>query len=333
MKKMWFAPCVSHAPAAPRRRRTPRPPGRPSAPIRPSCRNRSPGDGVVDRRGLELRERCRRQHAGDESGSHAVVVADSIDVEPVLGGIGVHLEVNGLALVDADVGGESLDARIPRAADVPFARRAARELVLDDDRVLGAGDSRAQDQRTCGNGQDAGTPARRARAARRRDAGDAGRGIRESGLPRPEVPHIGTDVATGGSRGRSELALSLRPKSPESTRFSPAADPASPGSGRLARREPRTSQVEDEVLARDRAADQDVSLRRGIERIRLVGDGPGDQSALAVVADARAARPPDGHVTRFRQLEQALSSDGRQRTERPLRAKDTSGPVPGVPAG
>src|SRR6266850_1113418 len=66
---------------------------------------------------------------------------------------------------------------------------------------------------------------------------------------------------------------------------------------------PGHSDVDHDVALRPGAADQDISLRRRIERIRLVGDGAGDQSALAVVADAGAARPADGHVARFRQLE------------------------------
>src|SRR5258706_9041762 len=65
----------------------------------------------------------------------------------------------------------------------------------------------------------------------------------------------------------------------------------------------RHSDVDHHVAMRPGAADEDISLRRWIERIRLVADGPGDQSALAVVTDARAARPPDGHVERFRELE------------------------------
>src|SRR5262245_52840960 len=71
-------------------------------------------------------------------------------------------------------------------------------------------------------------------------------------------------------------------------------------------RHPCHSDVDHHVALRPGAADQDISLRRWIERIGLVGDGPGDQSALAIVTDAGAARPPDGYVTRFCQLEKAL---------------------------
>src|SRR5258707_902563 len=67
----------------------------------------------------------------------------------------------------------------------------------------------------------------------------------------------------------------------------------------------RLSDVDHHVALRPGAADEDISLRRWIERIRLVADGPGDQSALAVVTDARAARPPDGYVARFRKFEKA----------------------------
>src|SRR5712691_6990194 len=65
----------------------------------------------------------------------------------------------------------------------------------------------------------------------------------------------------------------------------------------------RLSDVDHHVALRPGAADEDISLRRWIERIRLVAGEPGDQSALAVVTDAGAARPPDGYVTRFRELE------------------------------
>src|SRR5438552_1191581 len=68
----------------------------------------------------------------------------------------------------------------------------------------------------------------------------------------------------------------------------------------------RHSDVDHHVALRSGAADEDISLRRWIERIGLVADGPGDQSALAVVTDAGAARPPDAYVTRFRQLEKTL---------------------------
>ena len=68
----------------------------------------------------------------------------------------------------------------------------------------------------------------------------------------------------------------------------------------------RHSNVDDHVTLRPGAADQDISFCRWVERIRLIGDGPGDQSALAVVADAGAARPSDRHVTRFRQFKKAL---------------------------
>src|SRR5258708_39427618 len=68
----------------------------------------------------------------------------------------------------------------------------------------------------------------------------------------------------------------------------------------------RHSDVDHHVALRPGAADEDISLRRWIERIRLVADGPRDQSALAVVTDAGAARPPDGYVTRFCQLEKTL---------------------------
>ena len=63
------------------------------------------------------------------------VVAHAIDVETVAGGNSVDLEEDRLALIDADVGGESLNRRVARATHVPLARRVAGQLVLADDRV------------------------------------------------------------------------------------------------------------------------------------------------------------------------------------------------------
>src|SRR5260221_14407130 len=89
----------------------------------------------------------------------------------------------------------------------------------------------------------------------------------------------------------------------------------------------RHSDVDHHVAVRPGAADEDISLRRWIERIRLVADGPGDQSALAVVTDARAARPPDGYVARFRELEKTrvvlapANGDAAPRRSRPSPAK------------
>src|SRR6516225_4503467 len=68
----------------------------------------------------------------------------------------------------------------------------------------------------------------------------------------------------------------------------------------------RPSDVDDDVTLWPGAADQHVPLRRRIEWIGLVGDGAGDQSALAVVTDTGPARPAHGHVAGFGQLEETL---------------------------
>src|SRR5262249_8504827 len=68
--------------------------------------------------------------AGHEAGAHPAVVAHAIDVEARLGGRSVELEEDGAAAVDANVGGEALDARIAGAADVPLRGGIAGETVL-----------------------------------------------------------------------------------------------------------------------------------------------------------------------------------------------------------
>src|SRR5207302_3885573 len=58
-----------------------------------------------------------------------------VDVEPVTACVRRDLEMNGLALVDADVGGEALDACVTRSGDIPLTGRIARLGVLASDRV------------------------------------------------------------------------------------------------------------------------------------------------------------------------------------------------------
>ena len=74
---------------------------------------------------------------------------------------------------------------------------------------------------------------------------------------------------------------------------------AARGSSRL------ISEVDDHVAAGPRAADEHVALGGGFERIGPVVDRSGDQSALAGVAHAGAARPAHGHVAGFGKLQQA----------------------------
>ena len=82
----------------------------------------------------------------------ATVVAETIniDVERRCGGI--HLEANGLPLVDADAGRKALNRIVSGAADVPLGVGRARVQVFTDDRIgpaLGPG----MLIRTLGNGE------------------------------------------------------------------------------------------------------------------------------------------------------------------------------------
>src|SRR5439155_24833918 len=88
---------------------------------------------VRQARRLRLWESHRRPDGGDEPGSPATVIAHAIDVEPIGARGRVDLETNGLPLVDADVGRESLDAGVARAGDVPPARQIAGQSVFAGD--------------------------------------------------------------------------------------------------------------------------------------------------------------------------------------------------------
>ena len=68
---------------------------------------------------------------------------------------------------------------------------------------------------------------------------------------------------------------------------------------------PARSEIEDHVSGGPRAADEQAAGRGWVERLGVVAHRSRDEPALAVVADARAARPPDWHVAGFRELEQA----------------------------
>ena len=88
---------------------------------------------VVDRGGVD------RRHL---AGAAAAVVAHPVDVEAVRRRRGVHLEPDGLSLVDTHLGGEALDGAAAGAGDVPLALGAARLGVLtghraDDRHVTG----------------------------------------------------------------------------------------------------------------------------------------------------------------------------------------------------
>ncbi len=106
---------------------------------RPSRRDR-PVAGVhqADRRIAH----GRRLHGGrvllqrrDQACAEAGVVAEAVDVDPVIGGIGVDLEGNRRALIDADARGEALDGAGRRPVEVPFALGIPRLLVFDHNRI------------------------------------------------------------------------------------------------------------------------------------------------------------------------------------------------------
>ena len=63
------------------------------------------------------------------------------------------------------------------------------------------------------------------------------------------------------------------------------------------------SEIEHNVGARTAAADQEIAVRRRLERIRAIVDRAGDQPGLASVADAGAARPPHRHIAGLGQFE------------------------------
>ena len=69
--------------------------------------------------------------------SRGSVPAYAVGVDPVVRGVRLDLEEDGLAEVDADVVAEALDARVAPAIHVPLGRGGARELVLFNDAIAG----------------------------------------------------------------------------------------------------------------------------------------------------------------------------------------------------
>ena len=94
-----------------------------------------PGRRIGDALGLTLRERCRRGDGGDLPSAESLVVTRAVNGDRIRLGIGVDLEVDRGADVDADVGGESLDRRVTGSIDIPYRRIGARFAVLANDRV------------------------------------------------------------------------------------------------------------------------------------------------------------------------------------------------------
>ena len=69
------------------------------------------------------------------SGALPSVVAEPVDVDAVGRRRGVDLELHGATLVDADVGGEPLDAGVADSGDVPFGGGVSGFAVLGHDGV------------------------------------------------------------------------------------------------------------------------------------------------------------------------------------------------------
>jgi hypothetical protein len=67
-----------------------------------------------------------------------------------------------------------------------------------------------------------------------------------------------------------------------------------------------SSQINNDVAHWLRAADQHITVRRCIDRIRPVADRPCHKCGLAGVADPRSTRPSHRHVASLSQFEQAL---------------------------
>ena len=91
--------------------------------------------GIAQALGLGLGERHRRRDGVDEARPESCVPAHAVDVDPVVRGVRLDLEEDGLAEVDADVVAEALDARVAPAIHVPLGRGGARELVLFNDAI------------------------------------------------------------------------------------------------------------------------------------------------------------------------------------------------------
>ena len=90
--------------------------------------------GETGRLALARHARDRRHFARAE----ACVVAESIHVDAERGRRRVDLEMDGSAAVHADVGRESLNARVAGAGDVPLGRWIAGQIVLAHDGIRSA---------------------------------------------------------------------------------------------------------------------------------------------------------------------------------------------------
>ncbi len=73
----------------------------------------------------------------DLAGAHAAIIAEAVDIDPVVVGIRINLEADRLAVVDTYVGRESLDIGATGAIDAPLALRVARQQIFRHDLVGG----------------------------------------------------------------------------------------------------------------------------------------------------------------------------------------------------
>ena len=97
------------------------------------------------------------------------------------------------------------------------------------------------------------------------------------------------------------------------------------------------SQVNNDLVPRLGAADQQIAVGRGFERFRLVTDGASNQPAFAAMTDPCPARPPHGNIAGLGQFEQALvrripMNDEATASERDLRPRaGRPGRKPSIP--
>src|SRR6266481_338880 len=94
----------------------------------------------------------------------------------------------------------------------------------------------------------------------------------------------------------------------------------------------RPSEIDHDIALGPRAAYQRIAVGRRLNRVGPIADVAADERRLAIVADPGAARPSHRYIARLG-ISRRLWNAGSQRTLRPLRAKDTSGPVPTGSAG
>ena len=95
------------------------------------------GSSVGQAGRLATGHRARRWNGRHQASPEPAVVSHPVNVQAILGAGRADFEGDRLALVDADIGGETLNTQIAGAADVPYALSGAGQTVLGDDRVRG----------------------------------------------------------------------------------------------------------------------------------------------------------------------------------------------------